>query len=253
MKQENTLTVPVTLKCPDRRRNRVVLMAGGFGRRLGEITRTVPKPLIRVGGLPVMEHIIHRMREMGLHHFRVTTHYLPEMIRSHCGDGSVWNVDIKYAHESSPLGTAGGLALVRDIGSDPAVVCNADILTDLDYGELLAFHERADAALTVVTVPYEVTVPFGVLKISSTQEVEGVDEKPTYTYYVSAGTYVIDPSVLALIKPGERLDMPQLIERVRFAGRKVSAYGFDGYWLDIGRPDDLMRADRDMELTALAS
>jgi len=236
-----------------RRPNTVVVMAGGFGSRLGELTRNIPKPLIPVAGQPMLERIIHRMKSYGLLNYVLTTHYLPEKIRAHCGDGSGWGVNINYSHESTPLGTAGGLAMIRDVGDEAILVCNADILTDIDYSDLLNFHYGKDAALTVVTVPYTIQVPFGVLSVSSSQEIETVDEKPTYTYHVSAGTYVMNPEALRLIKPGERLDMPQLIERVKASGGTVAAYGFNGYWMDIGRPDDLQRAARDLGLSVLAS
>lgn len=234
------------------RTNTVVLMAGGFGSRLGELTRHLPKPLIPVGGRPVLERIICRMRAMGLSDYVITTHYLPEKIRSHCGDGSSWDCDIRYVQETAPLGTAGGLALVGDVGADPVLVCNADILTDINYADLLRLHDRKGAALTVVTVPYQVSVPFGVLGVTPAGDVTEVREKPTFSYQVSAGTYVVDPAMFDLIRTNERLDMPEFIDRVRSSGGRVAAYQFDGYWLDIGRPDDLQRAARDMERASLA-
>lgn len=252
MTQVEMHTLSVVAENRTKRPNTVVLMAGGFGSRLGELTRTVPKPLIPVGGRPVLERIICRMRAMGLSDYVITTHYLPEKIRSHCRDGSHWDCDIRYVQESAPLGTAGGLALIGEVGPDPVLVCNADILTDIDYADLLRVHDRKRAALTIVTVPYRVTVPFGVLGVTPGGDVTEVREKPTYSYQVSAGTYVIDPVMFDLIGVDERLDMPEFIERVRTAGGRIAAYAFEGYWLDIGRPDDLQRAARDMERAALA-
>ncbi|MFN6980427.1 MAG: sugar phosphate nucleotidyltransferase [Brevundimonas sp.] len=232
----------VMQKAERRRSNSVVVMAGGFGRRLGDLTKNLPKPMIPVGGRPVLECILDRFRAHNFFDFILTTHYLPERIREHCGDGSSWGVDIRYVQETSPLGTAGGLALVKPTSASPIIVCNADILTDIDYSDLLAFHEEMEADLTVVSVPHPISVPFGVLSVSPDGRIVGVSEKPTYSYPVSAGTYVINPKLLTLIEPGERLDMPHLIERAQARGFKVFAYGFDGYWLDIGRPEDLHRA-----------
>mgnify|MGYP003576575746 CR=1 FL=1 len=232
----------VMQKAERRRPNSVVVMAGGFGRRLGDLTKNLPKPMIPVGGRPVLECILDRFRLHDFFDFVLTTHFLLERIREHCGDGSSWGVDIRYVHESLPLGTAGGLALVNPTNTSPIVVCNADILTDIDYSDLLAFHERMGADFTVVSVPHPVSVPFGVLSVSPDGRIVGVTEKPTYSYPVSAGTYVINPKLLSLIGPGEHLDMPHLIERAQAHGFKVFAYDFDGYWLDIGRPEDLRRA-----------
>lgn len=229
-------------KVESRRSNAVVVMAGGFGRRLGELTKDLPKPMMPVGGRPVLECILDGFRKHDFFDFILTTHYLPEKIQAHCGDGSSWGIDIRYVQETLPLGTAGGLALVNVTGTAPMVVCNADILTDIDYSDLMAFHDKMGADLTVVSVPHPVSVPFGVLSVSPDGRIVGVTEKPTYSYPVSAGTYVINPKILSLIKPGERLDMPHLIERAQAQGFKVFAYDFDGYWLDIGRPEDLRRA-----------
>jgi NDP-sugar pyrophosphorylase family protein len=225
-----------------RRRNTTVLMAGGFGSRLGELTRHVPKPLIPVAGQPMLERIIHRMRGLGFHNYVLTTHYLPEKIRAHCGDGSDWGVQIRYAHEAVPLGTAGGLSLIGPVADAPVLVCNSDILTEIDFPAVLDVHDQTKADLTVVTVPHLVEVPYGVIQTNSQSEIDSIVEKPTYAYRVSAGTYVINPSVLTLIRPGERIDMPQLMERAKAARFRVCAYEYDGYWIDVGRPADLKRA-----------
>jgi len=230
-----------------RRANTVVVMAGGFGSRLGELTRHVPKPLIPVAGQPMLERIIHRMKRYGLHSYVLTTHYLPEKIRSHCGDGSNWGVQIRYAHEAVPLGTAGGLSLVGPVSDAPMLVCNADILTDIDYIALLSSHEGQRADMTVVTVPHEVSVPFGVISVDDAGEILSVVEKPSFSYRVSAGTYVINPELLTLITAGERVDMPQLMDRAKKAGYLVCAYEYDGFWMDVGRPGDLQRASEELK------
>lgn len=236
-----------------RRLNTVVVMAGGFGSRLGELTRHVPKPLISVAGQPMLERIIHRMKNFGLHSYVLTTHYLPEKIRAHCGDGSGWGVQIRYAHEAAPLGTAGGLGLVGSVGQEPILVCNADILTDIDYVALLTMHERSRADMTVVTVPHEVSVPFGVIAVDHEGHITSVTEKPVFSYRVAAGTYVINPDILALIGAGERIDMPQLMERAKTAGYRVRAYEYDGYWIDVGRPADLQRASDELGRVVLTA
>jgi NDP-sugar pyrophosphorylase family protein len=226
-------------------------MAGGFGSRLGELTRQVPKPLIPVAGQPMLERIIHRMRSFGFHNYVLTTHYLPEKIRAHCGDGSDWGVQIRYAHEAVPLGTAGGLSLIGPVADAPVLVCNSDILTEIDFPALVDQHERMKADLTVVTVPHHITVPYGVIETNRHGEILSVDEKPTYSYRVSAGTYVINPDLLSLIRPDERIDMPQLMERAKAARFRVCAYEYDGYWIDVGRPADLQKACEYLEPSEL--
>jgi len=225
-----------------RRRNTTVLMAGGFGSRLGELTRQIPKPLIPVAGQPMLERIIHRMRGFGFYNYVLTTHYLPEKIRSHCGDGSDWGVQIRYAHEAVPLGTAGGLSLIGPVTDAPVLVCNSDILAEIDFPAVLDAHDRMKADLTVVTVPHLVAVPYGVIETTPQGEINSIVEKPTYAYRVSAGTYVINPELLSLIHADERIDMPQLMERAKSARFRVCAYEYDGYWIDVGQPADLKRA-----------
>ncbi|MCH4269917.1 MAG: NTP transferase domain-containing protein [Brevundimonas sp.] len=234
-----------------RRRNTTVLMAGGFGSRLGELTRQVPKPLIPVAGQPMLERIIHRMRGFGLHNYVLTTHYLPEKIHAHCGDGSDWGVHIRYAHEAAPLGTAGGLSLIGPVTDAPVLVCNADILTEIDFPTLLEAHDSMDADFTVVTVPHHVAVPYGVIETEPCGEIRSVEEKPTYSYRVSAGTYVINPHLFSLIRPNERIDMPQLMDRAKATGFRVCAYEYDGYWIDVGRPADLKKACEYLEPSEL--
>ncbi|WP_421730479.1 sugar phosphate nucleotidyltransferase [Brevundimonas sp.] len=236
---------------PPRRLNTVVVMAGGLGRRLGDLTRHLPKPLIPVAGQPVIERIIHRLKDQGFFNYVLTTHHLAEKIRDHCRDGSAWGIHIRYAHEATPLGTAGGLALIGSTGDDPILVCNADVLTDIDHVTLLSQHELTRADMTVVTMPHQVEIPFGVISTDHQGQVTSVTEKPVFAYRVSAGIYVINPELLSLIGPSERIDMPQVMDRAQLAGYRVCAYEHDGYWIDVGQPADLQRASEGLaEMTA---
>ncbi len=223
---------------------RAVVMAGGFGSRLRPFTEDTPKPLLPVGDKPVIERTIEQLRNAGVYRVSITTHYHAEKIEEHFGDGRAFGIDLSYTHETEPLGTAGALAGLRG-GGDPLLVINGDILTAVDYGAMLDFHREHEATITVGVRKYEMSVPFGVLDVEGAA-VTGLREKPSYSLFINAGIYLLEPSVLDLIPEKKRSDMTELIQSVLDSGTgKVISFPIHEYWIDIGQLQDYMRAQAD--------
>lgn len=229
------------LLAPAQRPNLMVIMAGGKGTRLMPHTENCPKPLLPVGGKPMLEHIIERAKSEGFHHFVLAVHYLGHMIEEYFGDGSRWQVRIEYLREQAPLGTAGALSLLRETPAEPFVVTNGDVLTDIRYGELLDFHRRHQAAATMAVRLHEWQHPFGVVKTRGV-DIIGFEEKPVARSHINAGIYVLEPDAIALLQSGQHCDMPMLFERLQQQSRRAIVYPMHEPWLDVGRPDDLKRA-----------
>lgn len=225
-----------------KRDNHVVLMAGGLGSRLGPLTKDCPKPLLKVGNKPVLETILESYRDHGFHQFHISINYRGEMVKEYFGDGSRWDVKIHYIQETKRLGTAGALGLLPGVPELPLVVMNADLLTKINYGQLLDFHHEHRSTATMCVREYDFQVPYGVVKIDRNQLV-GIEEKPVHKFFISAGIYVLEPIALAKIPRNEYLDMPTLFERLIADGATTSAFPIREYWLDIGRIDDYERAN----------
>jgi dTDP-glucose pyrophosphorylase/CBS domain-containing protein len=223
---------------------RAVVMAGGFGTRLRPLTEDLPKPMLPVGDKPLMEHIIGGLRDAGIGHVNVTTHFKADKIREHFGDGSQFGVNIEYTAEDEPLGTAGALGLL-DESSEQMLVINGDILTAVDFRSLLSFHREHKASLTVGVRKYDLEVPYGVVRTNNGL-VEKVDEKPVYTFFVNAGIYLLEPLARRLIPRGKPMDMTDLIDRLLDEGHTVASYPIVEYWLDIGRQADYEKAQEDL-------
>lgn len=221
-----------------------VIMAGGQGTRLRPLTEHLPKPMLPVGGRPVMEHTIQRLRDAGIQQIRVTTHYKPESIQDYFGKGDRFGVDIEYIHEETPLGTAGALRLLPS-SDQPYLVVNGDVVTDLDFRALLDFHEEAEADMTVSVRQYEVRVPYGVVEVDGTR-VRGITEKPTLSFLANAGVYLVEPEALRLIPAAARFEMTDLISLLLERGKRVLSFPIHEYWIDIGRFADYERAQEDM-------
>jgi NDP-sugar pyrophosphorylase family protein len=219
----------------------MVIMAGGQGTRLRPQTEHCPKPMLSVGGKPMLEHIIERAKCEGFHRFVLAVHYLGDVIESHFGDGSRWQVEIKYVKEPSPLGTIGAISLLSQRPDAPFVVSNGDVLTDIHYGELLEFHLRHGATATMAVRLHEWQHPFGVVRTNGV-DIIGFEEKPIARSHINAGIYVLDPDALDALEPGEHCDMPTLFSRLRDRARRTIVYPVHELWLDVGRPDDLERA-----------
>lgn len=226
---------------PSSRSNSMVIMAGGRGTRLRPHTEHCPKPMLEIGGKPMLEHIIEHARAGGFVHFILAIHYLGKMIEDHFGDGDRWGVRIEYLREDSPLGTAGALSLIADRPTLPFMVTNGDVLTDVHYGEILEFHARHQATATMAVRQHEWQNPFGVVKINGV-EIAGFEEKPVYISHINAGIYVLNPECLAALEPGQFCDMPTLFTRIQKRQGRTIVYPMHEPWLDVGRPDDLAKA-----------
>lgn len=230
---------------PAKRDNWIFLMAGGFGTRLRPLTNDCPKPLLSVGGRPILEGILESFIAAGYHRFYISVHYLADRIKAHFGDGSRWGVTIRYVEEEVPLGTGGALGLLPEIGGRAIVMMNGDVLTRLDFRALLDFHELQQASLTLCVREYDMQVPFGVVEGHDTV-VTGITEKPVHSFFVNAGVYVVSPEMVEQTRPPRQIDMPDLIKKMLAEGRKVAMFPVHEYWLDIGRPDDFERAQLDI-------
>ena len=229
------------LMVPRQRPNLMVIMAGGQGTRLRPQTENCPKPLLSVGGRPMLEHIIERAKADGFEHFVLAVHYLGHMIEDYFGDGRRWGAKIDYLHEKSPLGTAGALALLDPRPDLPFLVSNGDVLTDIRYGELLEFHSRHQAAATMAVRQHEWQHPFGVVRTKGV-DIIGFEEKPITRSHINAGIYVLEPDALAALAVGDACDMPTLFGRLQERAARTIVYPMHEPWLDVGRADDLQRA-----------
>jgi NDP-sugar pyrophosphorylase family protein len=225
------------------RENIMVIMAGGMGTRMRPYTEDCPKPLLPVAGKPMLEHIIERAKLEGFSQFIIAIHYLGHMIEECFGDGEQLGVEIAYLKENAPLGTAGALSLLNPKPRLPFVVTNGDVITDIRYGELLDFHVRHAAAATMAVRIHEWQHPFGVVQMQGV-EIVGFEEKPVARTHINAGVYVLDPSVLNLLDDDQRCDMPTLFERLQVKNNRTVAYPMHEPWLDVGRPDDLVVANK---------
>lgn len=226
------------------RDNWVVIMAGGLGSRLQELTRDVPKPMLNVGTRPLLETIIRSYADEGFHRFYVAVNYKAEQIEAYFGDGRALGVDIRYLREERRLGTAGALSLLPERPTSPFIVTNADLLTKQDYGSMIDHHVESGAQATMAVRHYEMQVPFGVVRTND-GAIERIEEKPVQRFVVSAGIYVLSPQSLDLVPSDQFFDMPTLLEDMLQAGMVARAHHIDGYWLDIGRLPDYERANQE--------
>jgi dTDP-glucose pyrophosphorylase len=230
------------LMTPGQRPNMMVIMSGGQGRRLRPHTENCPKPLLPVGGKPMLEHIILRAKSEGFHNFVLAIHYLGHMIEDYFGDGSRWQVKIDYLREDSPLGTAGAIGLLNPRPEAPFLVSNGDVLTDIHYGELLDFHCRHKAVATMAVRLHEWQHPFGVVRTKGV-DIVGFEEKPVSRSHINSGIYVLEPGALDLLVAGEYCDMPILFGRLQEHSARTIVYPMHEPWLDVGRPADFEKAN----------
>lgn len=226
---------------PVENQNMMLIMAGGKGTRLRPHTENCPKPMLEVGGKPMLEHIIERAISDGFRKFVISLHYLGHIIENHFGDGAKYGVQIDYLREEFPLGTAGCLSLLPKIPEIPFIVTNGDVLTDIHYNEFLDFHTRYEASATMAVRQHEIQNQFGVVRTKGI-EIEGFEEKPVYRSHVNAGIYVLNPNVLQYLESQQHCDMPTLFERIKNANGRTIVYPMHEPWLDVGRPEDLATA-----------
>jgi NDP-sugar pyrophosphorylase family protein len=211
-----------------------VIMAGGEGRRMGSLTAQVPKPMLHVGGRPLLQQQIERLRDQEITRIALAVRYRANVIVDHFGDGSSLGVSLRYVQEREPLGTAGALGLLEPWAS-PLLVLNGDIATDIPVGELLRHHDSCRADLTVCCVSHALPVPYGVVH-GSYPAVSALREKPSVSMMVNAGVYVLNPAVQAFLRPARPVQMPELVDRTLAAGR-VASFRLSGPWIDIGTPE----------------
>ena len=226
------------------RPNWVVLMAGGLGTRLRPLTEDCPKPLLSVGGKPILESILDNFIEQGFRRFFLSVNYKAEMIRTHFGEGDRWGVQIEYLHENTRLGTAGALSLLSQTPGSPLIVMNGDLLTRANFADLLKFHGEHGAAATMAVREYDFQVPYGVVRIDGAH-ISAIEEKPVQRFYVNAGIYILSPTTLEHIPANTFFDMPTLFEKLIAAKQPVAAYHLREYWLDIGRLEEFDRAQQE--------
>ncbi len=236
------------LLAPVHRPNLMVIMAGGQGIRLRPHTEHCPKPMLHVGGKPMLEHIIERAKREGFHRFVLAVRYLGHMIEEYFADGSRWQVRIEYLRENDPMGTAGALALLDPPPETSFLVTNGDVLTDIRYGELLDFHEGHDAAATMAVRLHEWQHPFGVVRTKGV-DIVGFEEKPVARSHINAGIYALEPSAIGLLQSAEPCDMPQLFARLQQTGARTIVYPMHEPWLDAGDASDLERAQAEYPRT----
>ena len=234
------------LLVPGQRPNLMVIMAGGRGTRLRPHTENCPKPLLPVGGKPMLEHIIERAKAEGFQRFVLAIHYLGHMIEEYFGDGSRWQIKIDYLLEESPLGTAGAIGLLKPRPDGPFLVSNGDVLTDIRYGELLDFHCRHGATATMAVRLHEWQHPFGVVHTKGV-DIVGFEEKPVARSHINAGIYVLEPAALDALGADEVCDMPTLFSRFQARGERTIVYPMHEPWLDVGAADDYSAAQANMQ------
>ncbi|WP_310594309.1 nucleotidyltransferase family protein [Flavobacterium sp.] len=222
-----------------------VIMAGGRGQRLQPLTDTTPKPLLNVGDKPIMEHNLDRLAMYGIDDFWVSVKYLGDQIKKYFGNGKHKNISIEYVWENEPLGTIGAVAQINNFKHDYVLVTNSDLLTNIDYEQFFLEFIKHDADLAVLTIPYQVAIPYAVLETEK-GEVKSFKEKPTYTYYSNGGIYLMKREMLAYIPKNNFFNATDLMQELIQINKKIISYPFSGYWLDVGKHEDFEKAQTDI-------
>ena len=238
-------TLEEALRVPDRS-NWVFLMAGGRGQRLRPLTDDCPKPMLPVGGRPMLQIIVESLVRQGFRQFYISLNYKRDTVREHFGDGSLWGAQIRYVEEdeNTPLGTAGALSLLPEIPEHPMIVMNGDILTKVAFGSLLDFHSEHDSVGTMCVRDYNLQVPYGVVNVDD-HRLSEILEKPVQRFLINAGVYVLEPAAVKMVPRGAFYDMPTLFEDIARQGLAATVFPIREYWLDIGRIDDFNKANDD--------
>lgn len=221
-----------------------LVMAGGFGTRLGDRTRNTPKPLLHVAGRPILDHVLARLEDGGISRIFISAHYLAEQIEAFIKDRNSRS-SLHVINEREKLGTAGAVGLLPADVKGFVIVMNGDVVSGVNVGAINEFVERHALDGAIAVARHEVAIPFGVIRHDANGQFVGIDEKPILTHFVAAGLYVLGPEIRALVYRGEALDMPELLTRARQAGLRIGLFPIHEYWRDVGRPDDLEAADRD--------
>jgi dTDP-glucose pyrophosphorylase len=223
-----------------------VIMAGGKGQRLRPLTDNTPKPLLKVGNKPIMQHNLDRLALYGIDDFWVSVKYLGEQIEAYFGNGHERNINIEYVWEDEPLGTIGAVSKINNFRHNYILLTNSDLLTNLDYEHFFLDFLNQDADLSIVTIPYKVSIPYAVLETVNGQ-IKHFKEKPTYTYYSNGGIYLMKKAVLNFLPKNTFFNATDLMEKLILEGKKVVSYPLAGYWLDIGKHEDFEKAQEDIK------
>ena len=229
---------------PESVENWVVLMAGGFGTRLKPLTTDCPKPMVEVGGKPILETILSSITEQGFSKFFIAVNHMAGRIKDYFGDGSRWGVEIAYLEENKKLGTAGALSLLPEQPSKPILVMNGDLLTKVNYKQLINYHHEHNALATMCVREYSFQIPYGVVRIENNL-IHEIDEKPVQRFFVNAGIYVLEPWSLEYIPHNECYDMTTLFEKIIEDNNNASVFPIREYWIDIGHHEDFEKANND--------
>jgi dTDP-glucose pyrophosphorylase/predicted transcriptional regulator len=229
---------------PEHKNNKVVLMVGGLGTRLRPLTEKTPKPMLKVGDKPLLETIILNFKKYGFTNILLSVSYKSEIIENYFGDGSKFGVHIEYIHEEKRMGTAGALSLIKEKLNEPFFVMNGDLLTNINFKHMMAYHVLNNSIATMGVREYDFQVPYGVVNLDGIN-IKSIEEKPVHNFYVSAGIYVLDNKVLDLIPDNKFFDMPTLFEKVIENEMKSISFPIREYWLDIGRMEEFEKANNE--------
>lgn len=224
--------------------NKVVLMVGGLGTRLRPLTNNVPKPMLEVGGKPILETIVKKFISNGFTNIIMCVNYKSEIIEEHFGNGEKFGVNIEYIHEEKRMGTAGALTLLKEKPTEPFFVMNGDLLTDVSFESLLDYHTINESIATMCVREYDFQVPFGVVNLDG-HHIKSIIEKPIHNFFVSAGIYMLDPACIDLIPEDEFYDMPTLFDQLIENGANTVSFPLSEYWLDIGRLEEYEKANNE--------
>ena len=220
--------------------NWVVIMAGGLGSRLGELTKNTPKPMLELGGKPMMEHIIDMFVSDGYTKFMISVNYKSEVIKDYFNDGKKFGVEIKYLEEKERLGTGGALSLIDIDLSEPFFVTNGDVLSTMNYSSILEFHNSSKSSATMCIKEESYQIPYGVIKVDNEKNITSMIEKPVEKFFINTGVYVLNPEVLNIVPKDQYFDLPSLFNKIKQLGGCTKSFEITDYWVDIGRQSDYL-------------
>lgn len=228
--------------------NWVVIMAGGLGTRLGELTKDTPKPMLKVGAKPMIEHIIDMFVSHGFTKFMLSVNYKAEVIKNYFGDGSKFGIEVKYLEEKKRLGTGGALSLIEMELNEPFFVTNGDVLSSLDYEKLLSYHKEQNATATMCIRKDNYQIPYGVIEVDNENNIKAMKEKPIKEFFINTGIYVLDPEVLNYVSKDEFFDLPSLFSLLKEKNKFTKSFEITDYWIDMGKPSDYDRIINDLKV-----
>jgi len=230
---------------PEGKENLVIIMAGGLGTRLKELTKEIPKPMLRVGKDPILQHIINNFKQYGYNKLVLSVNYKADIIENYFQDGYAYGVKIQYVREKKRLGTGGGIKLAKDYIESPFFVTNGDIFTSLNVEDMMNFHIRNKFDITVGVRKYYFEVPYGVINLEK-NVIKSIEEKPSVEYLINGGVYCINPDIIDYIPDDKYYEITDLINKCIKEGKKVGSYEIKDYWMDIGKVEDYYKVNEDV-------